>query len=180
MKKFKMPSAFTILFVIIIIVAVLTFIIPAGAYDIRIVIQIRFFQQAEDIKVFPDPTVRVRGPKIGIRHPENESVVIEMIPLYGRIRNGFPENVRGILLCLFRNKAADVFLQFRIVLQFLEKLLHINIPGQYLFNQWIHISSPGFANRRCSKGPLGRGGLFVRVSRQRRPCRRASRRRRPP
>ena len=33
MKKFKMPSAFTILFVIIIIVAVLTFIIPAGAYD---------------------------------------------------------------------------------------------------------------------------------------------------
>lgn len=34
MKKFKMPSAFTILFIIIIIVAVLTFIIPAGAYDI--------------------------------------------------------------------------------------------------------------------------------------------------
>ena len=33
MKKFKMPSAFTILFIIIIIVAVLTFIIPAGAYD---------------------------------------------------------------------------------------------------------------------------------------------------
>ncbi|MCI8631514.1 MAG: YfcC family protein [Firmicutes bacterium] len=33
MKKFKMPSAFTILFIIIIIVAVLTWIIPAGAYD---------------------------------------------------------------------------------------------------------------------------------------------------
>ncbi|MCB6992455.1 YfcC family protein [bacterium 210820-DFI.6.37] len=33
MKKFKMPSAFTILFLIIIVVAVLTWIIPAGAYQ---------------------------------------------------------------------------------------------------------------------------------------------------
>lgn len=33
MKKFKMPSAFTILFLIIVIVAVLTWIIPAGTYD---------------------------------------------------------------------------------------------------------------------------------------------------
>lgn len=32
-KKFKMPSAFTILFAIIIVVAVLTHIIPAGNYD---------------------------------------------------------------------------------------------------------------------------------------------------
>ncbi|SHK24887.1 YfcC family protein [Tepidibacter formicigenes] len=33
MKKFKMPSAFTILFAIIIVVAVLTHIVPAGKYD---------------------------------------------------------------------------------------------------------------------------------------------------
>lgn len=33
MKKFKMPSAFTILFMIIIVIAVLTWIVPAGSYD---------------------------------------------------------------------------------------------------------------------------------------------------
>ncbi len=33
MKKLKMPSAFTILFLIIVVVAVLTWIVPAGAYD---------------------------------------------------------------------------------------------------------------------------------------------------
>lgn len=33
MKKFKMPSAFTILFLIIVVAAVLTWIIPAGTYD---------------------------------------------------------------------------------------------------------------------------------------------------
>lgn len=33
MKRIKMPSAFTILFLIIIVVAVLTWIIPAGAYE---------------------------------------------------------------------------------------------------------------------------------------------------
>lgn len=33
MKKFKMPSAFTILFIIIFIIAILTWIIPAGSYQ---------------------------------------------------------------------------------------------------------------------------------------------------
>ncbi len=33
MKKFKMPSAFTILFLIIIVIAVLTWIVPAGTYE---------------------------------------------------------------------------------------------------------------------------------------------------
>ncbi|RKD28785.1 YfcC family protein [Thermohalobacter berrensis] len=33
MKRFKMPSAFTILFAIIIVVAILTHIVPAGQYD---------------------------------------------------------------------------------------------------------------------------------------------------
>lgn len=33
MKKFKMPSAFTILFIIIFIIAILTWIVPAGSYQ---------------------------------------------------------------------------------------------------------------------------------------------------
>ena len=33
MKKFRMPSAFSILFLIIIIIAILTWIVPAGTYD---------------------------------------------------------------------------------------------------------------------------------------------------
>ncbi len=33
MKKFRMPSAFTILFLIIIVIAVLTWIVPAGTYQ---------------------------------------------------------------------------------------------------------------------------------------------------
>ncbi|KGP72646.1 YfcC family protein [Pontibacillus yanchengensis] len=33
MKKFKMPTAFTILFLIILVVAVMTWIVPAGQYD---------------------------------------------------------------------------------------------------------------------------------------------------
>lgn len=33
MKKFRMPSAFTILFLIIIVIAVLTWIVPAGSYE---------------------------------------------------------------------------------------------------------------------------------------------------
>ena len=33
MSKFKMPSAYTILFLIIIVVAILTWIVPAGTYE---------------------------------------------------------------------------------------------------------------------------------------------------
>lgn len=33
MKKFRMPSAFTILFLIIIVIAILTWIVPAGSYE---------------------------------------------------------------------------------------------------------------------------------------------------
>ena len=33
MKKFRMPSAFSILFLIITIIAILTWIVPAGTYD---------------------------------------------------------------------------------------------------------------------------------------------------
>ena len=33
-KKFKMPNSFTILFILTAIVAVLTWIIPAGQYDL--------------------------------------------------------------------------------------------------------------------------------------------------
>ena len=33
MGKFKMPSAFTILFIIIFLVAILTWVVPAGAYQ---------------------------------------------------------------------------------------------------------------------------------------------------
>ena len=33
-KKFKMPNSFTILFIITIVIAILTWIIPAGAYDV--------------------------------------------------------------------------------------------------------------------------------------------------
>ena len=33
MKKLKMPSAFTILFLIIIVIAILTWILPAGSYQ---------------------------------------------------------------------------------------------------------------------------------------------------
>lgn len=33
MRKFKMPTAFTVLFAIILVMTVLTWVIPAGQYD---------------------------------------------------------------------------------------------------------------------------------------------------
>ena len=34
-RKFKMPTSFTILFIIIILTAILTWLIPAGQYDLN-------------------------------------------------------------------------------------------------------------------------------------------------
>ena len=34
-KKFRMPTAYTILFLLVIAVAVATYLVPAGAYDYR-------------------------------------------------------------------------------------------------------------------------------------------------
>lgn len=82
-RKFKMPSSYTVLFILIILIAILTWIIPAGDYDLN------------------DAGQYVAGTYHTVKANKQSAFDVLMAPVFGMVGNPYGKTSQAIDVALF-------------------------------------------------------------------------------